>query len=244
MQKFLQICTNLNACLSIKCVLPFRCQLIGADQRTSILVPVSVPQLNVTRSPACTTTNLSLTLKSRNTNNKFEFELKLSRSARDRCAILGVWDTRRALLQATTSKWHNLSSLTKWITVYTRRKLIFGKKTAKARPKKLCFACFWHPKSQKWKPTIWGSPRRRNMKGPKGVILDIVLFLSDKISYMWALTWSLDDLQGLDWKCWKEDGQTHGLTDRISAYRLDPTGENDKECIGSHALRQFDTESN
>ena len=49
--------------LCIKSVLAFRCQLIGADQRTSRLVPVSVPQLNVTRSHACTTTILSLTSK-------------------------------------------------------------------------------------------------------------------------------------------------------------------------------------
>ena len=44
-------------------------------------------------------------------NNKFE--TKLSRSARDCCAILGIWESRRASLQAVTSKWHNLSSLTK-----------------------------------------------------------------------------------------------------------------------------------
>ena len=40
------------------------------------------------------------------------------------------------------------------------------------------------------------------------------------------------------------DKQKDGQTDRISAYRLDLTGENHKECIRSHALRQFDTESN
>ena len=41
---------KIHACLCIKCLLTFRCQLIGADQRTSILVPNSVPQLNLMQS--------------------------------------------------------------------------------------------------------------------------------------------------------------------------------------------------
>ena len=178
--KCLQIFTNLNACLWIKCVLPLRCQLIGADQRTSILVPVSVPQLNVTRSPACTTTNLSLTLKSRNTNNKFEFELKLSRSARDRCAILGVWDTRRALLQATTSKWHNLSSLTKWITVTQGENWFSAKRRPKPGPKSFVLPVFGTPRAKNENPLYEGHPEGEIWRGRRGWYLTSSSFFPTK----------------------------------------------------------------
>ena len=41
---------------------------------------------------------------------------------------------------------------------------------------------------------------------------------------MLGLTWFCDDLKAPDWKCWSDDGQTNRQTDRISTFRLDPSG--------------------
>ena len=108
--------TNLNACLCIKCVLAFWIQLIGADQRTSILVPVAVPQLNATWSPACTTTNLKV--KTPKITKVFELAKKIIQAMRTgrTKSLQGIvspfWDFGTTNVLRSYSEIVHLSSLT------------------------------------------------------------------------------------------------------------------------------------
>ena len=144
-------------------------------------------------------------------NNKFE--TKLSRSARDCCAILGIWESRRASLQAVTSKWHNLSSLTKWIRVLPGENWFSAIKTAKARPKRFVLPVFDTSRAKNENPLYKGHPEGVMWRGQRGWYLTLSSCLSNNISYIWALKWSWDDLWGLDEKYWSDDGQTEGWTD-------------------------------